>query len=154
MIDASAAARYDAGMARSRTTRIVLILFGVLLVLCCGVVVAGTITYRSIQAASGPARDAANAFLGQLKADDTSAAYANLCATTRSRFSAADFAATVHNRPRVQSYSIVGTSVANVNGDVSATVTANIRYADGSSENRSLPLVKDGDVWRICGQPY
>src|SRR5215470_106464 len=142
-------------MARSRrTTRIVLILTGLLLVLCCGVVVAGTVTYRSIQAAAGPARDATTAFLAHLKADETSAAYASLCPAARARFSEADFAGIVHNRPRVQSYSISATNVATVNGEVSGTVTADIRYADGSSEKRAIPLVKDGDTWRICGQPY
>jgi hypothetical protein len=139
---------------RKRTTRIVLIIVGVLGLLCCGGVVAATVTFRSIQESTGPARDAVDGFLAHLTADDTAAAYASLCTSTKQRYSEGDFTTTVHNRPRVSGYSIVNTNVSTVNGNVSGAVTAQLRYADGSSEPHLFPLVKEGDAWRICGQPY
>ena len=139
---------------RSRTTRTVLIIVAVLAVLCCGGVVAATVAFRSIQQSTGPARDTVDGFLGHLSADQTAAAYASLCASTRQRYSEADFTATVHNRPKLSGYSIVSTNVSTVNGHVSGAVTAQLRYADGSSEPHEFPLVKEGDAWRICGQPY
>ena len=154
---------YDAGMAyttptppprRSNTTRIVLIIVGVLALLCCCGVVVATFAFRSIQQSTAPVQDTVDVFLKHLQADETDAAYTNLCSSTQARYSASEFATTVHNRPKLASYSIVNTNVANVNGKVSGQVTAKLTYADGSSEPHLFPLVKDGDAWRICGQPY
>jgi hypothetical protein len=156
---------YDAGMTytypapappprRSNTTRIVLIIVGVLLVLCCGGVAVAAFAFRSIQQSTAPVQDSVDGFLKHLQADETDAAYADLCTSTKARYSQSEFATTVHNRPRLASYSIVNTNVSNVNGKVSGQVTARLSYADGSSEPHLFPLVKEGDAWRICGQPY
>jgi hypothetical protein len=139
---------------RNRTTRIVLIVVAALALLCCGGVAVATFAFRSIQESTGPVRDTVDGFLGHLKADETDAAYASLCASTKGRYSETDFTTTVHNRPRVASYSIVSTNVSNVNGRVSGAVTAQLTYTDGSSEPHQFPLVKEGDAWRICGSPY
>ena len=139
---------------RNRTTRIVLIVVAALVLLCCGGVAVSAFTFRSIQESTGPVRDTVDGFLGHLKADETDAAYASLCASTKGRYSETDFTTTVHNRPRLANYSIVNTSVSNVNGRVSGAVTARLTYTDGSSEPHLFPLVKEDDAWLICGQPY
>ena len=40
------------------------------------------------------------------------------------------------------------------NGTVSATVNAELTYADGSSETHLFQLTKESDAWRVCGNPY
>jgi len=139
---------------RKRTIRIVLIVVAALALLCCGGVALGAVAFRSIQESTGPVRDTVDGFLGHLKADETDAAYTSLCARTKGRYSESDFATTVHNRPRLAGYTILNTNVSNVNGQVSGGVTARLTYTDGSSEPHQFPLVKEGDAWRICGQPY
>jgi hypothetical protein len=138
----------------THTTRIVLIVLAVLL-LGCGAVVVVPIVFNSIRgAAAGLPKDTVDAFIKHLEADETSAAYASLCARTRGQFTEADFARTVHNRPRIVDYSIARTDIANVNGSVSASVSTQLRYADSSLEPHPFPLVKEDNHWRICGQPY
>ena len=139
---------------RSNTTRIVLIIVGVVLVLCCGGVAVATFAFRSIAQSTGPVQDTVSDFLKHVQADETDAAYADLCTATQQRYSQSDFATTVHNRPKLTSYTIVNTNVSNVNGKVSGQVTARLTYTDGSSEPHLFPLVKEGDAWRICGSPY
>ena len=135
------------------TTRIVLIVIGVLAVLCCGVFVAAAFGFNVLLNTTRPAREAADEFLKRVQSGDTSSAYASLCAPTRGRFTEAAFDQTIHNRP-FSSYSIVMTSVATVNGVPSASVSVKLRYADGSSDNHEVPLVKENDEWHVCGQPY
>jgi hypothetical protein len=46
------------------------------------------------------------------------------------------------------------TSVRNVNGRVSATVTVALTFADGSAETHTVPMTKENETWKICGRPY
>jgi len=132
----------------------VLIVVGALLVLCCGGVAVAAFAFRSIAQSTAPVQDTVSDFLKHVQADETDAAYADLCTATQQRYSQSDFATTVHNRPKLTSYTIVNTNVSNVNGKVSGQVTARLTYTDGSSEPHLFPLVKEGDAWRICGSPY
>jgi hypothetical protein len=136
-----------------RRARTIVIVVGILALLCCGVFIAGGFGFTSLLNTSGPAREAADTFLKQIQSGDASGAYASLCVPTRNRFTESAFAATVHNRP-LTSYSINGTSVANVNGNTTGRVSVELHYADGTSEKRAVPLVTENDQWRVCGQPY
>src|SRR5262249_38629148 len=129
---------------RRSTTRIVLIVVGVLSLLCCGLFAVGAFGFTVLFNTTRPATDAADEFLKHVQAGDTSDAYASLCAATRGRFTQATFDQTVHNRP-ISSYSITSTSVATVNGVASASVSAQVRYADGGQGAHDVPLVKEGD---------
>jgi hypothetical protein len=140
---------------RTRTTKRVLIVVGVVLVLCCGgAVTGGVVLFKSVLGATGPARDNVGTFLDQLAAGETGAAYEDLCTATRDQFTAEQFAQIVNDRPKIVRRSIVGTNVMNSNGHVSAAVSAEIQYADGSSDAHLFRLVKEGGAWKICGQPY
>jgi Domain of unknown function (DUF4878) len=140
---------------RSHTVRTILIIVGIVLVLCCGGAIAGgVVLFKSVQSATGPARDTVDTFLNQLAAGETDAAYENLCAAAREQFTAEQFAQIVNGRPKITQHSIVGTNVVNSNGQVSASVNAEIRYADGSTDTHLFRLRKESGTWRVCGQPY
>jgi flagellar basal body-associated protein FliL len=139
---------------RKRTGRVVLIVVAIVLVLCCGGAVGVTVLVNNVQDATGPAKASAASFLALLVAGETDTAYAELCPPTRAQFSAAEFAQIVNGRPKLMSYSIVGTNVGNLNGHWSGTVRALLQYPDGSSETHVLEMVKDSNDWRVCGNPY
>jgi len=139
---------------RKRTGRVVLIVVAIVLVLCCAGVLGIAVFVRTFGNATGPARDNVDTFLGQLKNGQTDAAYADLCAPTRGQFSAAEFAQIVNAKPKLSSYTVVSTNVSTVNGHTSATVQASLKSVDGHIENHVFELVKEGNDWRVCGNPY
>src|SRR5262245_38034428 len=140
---------------QSHTLRTVLIVVGVALVVCCaGAIGGGYAIYRGVSAATGPVRDTVNAFLGDLEAGNTASAYEYLCGPVRSQYPGAVFAEVVSRRPKLSSHSIIGVNVNNVNGDVSGSVTARLRYADSSADLHVFHLAKEDGNWRICGDPY
>ncbi|MBO0867867.1 MAG: hypothetical protein J2P15_04825 [Micromonosporaceae bacterium] len=137
------------------TLRTVLIIVGVVLVVCCaGGIAGGYAIYRGVNAATGPARDTVNTFLGDLEGGNTAGAYAYLCGSTRQKYTTDAFTAVLGQRPKLVSHSITGTSVNNVNGTVSASVSARLSFVDGSSDLHVFILNKEGGGWRICGDPY
>jgi hypothetical protein len=82
------------------TLRTVLIILGASLVLCCaGGVVGGVLLFRGVAREGAPVRAAADAFITDLQEDNLPHAYGLLCADTRSRFSAGDFAEGVRRPP-------------------------------------------------------
>jgi hypothetical protein len=140
---------------RTRTTRAVLIIVGIVLVVCCGGAIAGGfVLLKSVQNATQPARDSVDTFLNHLEAGEIDAAYEDLCTRTRGQFTAEQFAQIINNRPKIVHHSIIGTNVMNSNGRVSASVNAKIQYVDGSSDTHLFQLAKEGGAWRVCGQPY
>jgi hypothetical protein len=139
---------------RRRTGRIVLIVAAIVLVLCCAGAIGIAVFVSTLGKATGPAKDRAEEFIGYLDVGQTDAAYADLCGPTKGRFSAPEFAQIVRGRPKLSSYTVTSTNVSNVNGRVSGTVRATLTYVDGSSENHVFELVKEGDDWRVCGNPY
>jgi hypothetical protein len=138
----------------NRTTRIVLIVVGSVLALCCVLTSIGAyLLYRTVSDAIGPVRAEANQFLTDLEAQAYSSAYDRLCSSARERFTVEQFTARVQAQ-RPTRHDLVGTNVSNVNGFVSATVTARITYATGFTDDHVLRMAKENGAWRVCGNPY
>jgi hypothetical protein len=77
-----------------------------------------------------------------------------LCQQTRSAFPRIEFAQGVSTQPMITSHSIDGAMLRNVNGKTSATVTASLTLSTGFVDNHTFTLIKEGDDWKVCGNPY
>jgi hypothetical protein len=150
--DPGPAARAAQATAHVRT---VLIVVGVVLVLCCGgAVVGGFFLFRTVQEATGPAREATDAFITDLESGDRAAAYDLLCASTQRQFTRDAFAQGLDQQPKVRSHKIDWVNVSNFNGRVSATVTTQLTLDTGFVDQHNFALVKENGQWKVCGQPY
>ncbi|WP_155372690.1 Rv0361 family membrane protein [Catellatospora vulcania] len=131
--------------------RKILIIVAIVLLLCCGgAAVAGYFAYRGIEAATGPARDAATAYADDLVARDYAGAYAGLCSRTRALTSEQQFIAEQTAGPRISDYSVAGVNVEQHNSTVSGVVTLELTRADGSQSVLGVPLLKEDGQWRVC----
>jgi Domain of unknown function (DUF4878) len=128
---------------------------GVALLFCLvGVAGLGAYNLQAVYRASGPARDAADAFLRDVAAGDLPAAYNRLCPDTRDRLSRDAFAQRVRALPRIRTYEVRDVSVATNRAELKGTVTADVTWDTGVPEPRTLTMVTvDGD-WRVCGDPF
>jgi hypothetical protein len=133
----------------------VLIVVGIVVAVCCVAGIAGGIyLFTSINRATGPARDAADAFVRELEVGDTQDAYNMLCRSTKERFSPDAFASGVRSQPRITGHRILNTTVNTVNGRSSAQVTLELSYESGFTERHSFLVVPEDDAWKVCGNPY
>ncbi|MGW0434948.1 Rv0361 family membrane protein [Micromonospora sp. NPDC003197] len=133
------------------TTRIVLIVVAVVLVLCClGAGLFGYVFYRTVQDATGPARDATTGYLDDLRERDYPGAYGRLCTQVRADMTAEEFARRQSAQPTITSYKIVGLNVTNNNGRVTGTTTVRLTQEPGATSTQVFPLVKEDGQWRIC----
>ncbi|MBB4961829.1 Rv0361 family membrane protein [Micromonospora polyrhachis] len=133
------------------TTRIVLIVVAVVLVVCClGGGILGFVLYRTVQDATGPAREATTAYVDDLRERDYPGAYGRLCARVRADLTAEEFARRQAPQPTIASYKIVGLNVNNTNGRVTGTATVQLTQDAGATVTQVFPLVKEGGQWRIC----
>ncbi|GAA4257266.1 Rv0361 family membrane protein [Dactylosporangium darangshiense] len=140
---------------KSNTLRTVLIVVGSVLVLCCGaVVVGGFFLFRNIGDSIGPAQDAAVTFVTRLEQDDVDGAYGLLCGDTREQYTATAFADRVRQQPKIRSHSVAGVSVVGRPGGASATVSMRLTLDSGFAAEHAFPMVKEGNAWKVCGQPY
>ncbi|MBB3101584.1 hypothetical protein FHR83_009313 [Actinoplanes campanulatus] len=130
------------------------IIVGVVVVLCTCVVAGGYFFVSGIQEATGPARQAAEEFVADLESGNSDAAYGRLCADTTSDFTREAFVQGLSGQPAIRSHEIVGVNVSNVNGRVSATVTANLTLDSGFVDRPTFPLVQEDGQWKVCGQPF
>jgi hypothetical protein len=140
---------------RRNTLRNVLIIVGVLVVLCCGgAVIGGVFLVKAGLSAIRPAQDATDAFVTDLESGNYSGAYGRLCAGTRSEFTEDRFSRGVQAQPHIRGHRLVGAWVGNINGHTSATVTVELTQDGGFVDHHTFPLVKEGDAWKVCGEPY
>jgi len=140
---------------KRRTLRTVLIVVGVVLVLCCGGAgVGGYFLYKGVKDATGPAKQAAEAFVGDLEGGDVAGAYGLLCGSTRERYTSDAFAEGVAKQPKIRSHTVDGVFVSNMNGRTSATVNMGLTMDSGFTDRHTFTLVKEDGAWKICGQPY
>jgi flagellar basal body-associated protein FliL len=137
---------------RKRPWKKILLIVAVVLVLCCGG--GGFAIYRVLKSASAPVRDAANTFVEDVAADRVDAAYASLCSATKQKFSSAQFAEYVHGRRKITKHHTIGFSVNKTAGRDTGSVTMRLTYSDGSTEEHMFGLVKEGDDYHVCGDPY
>ncbi|MEV4641012.1 hypothetical protein AB0J80_27090 [Actinoplanes sp. NPDC049548] len=132
-----------------------LIVVGVVSVLlCAGGLTGGYFFFRAVQKATGPARQAADGFVTDLESGNAGAAYGRLCADTRRDFTRDEFVQGLNGQPRIRSHRIVGVSVSDSNGRVSALVTAELKLDTGFVDQHRFPLVKEDGQWKMCGQPF
>ncbi|OZV82220.1 hypothetical protein CA850_07895 [Micromonospora echinospora] len=134
-----------------RTTRTILIVVGVVLVLCClGGSIGGFWLYRTVKDAVGPASDSATTYLDAMRRGDHSAAYGQLCAPTRSRISEADFTRMQAAQPRLREYEITGVNVTSTNGRTEGSATVRLTQENGTETTQLFRLVKEDGTWRVC----
>jgi hypothetical protein len=121
-------------------------------VVCGGGIGAGV--FLLLRGVSEAPRNATNAFADDLEAKDWAGAYDKLCGDTRSAFTPDQFTQFAQSRGDVRDHAITNFSVSNTNGRQTATINVSFEKADGSEESRRIPLLKEGEDWKICGQPY
>jgi hypothetical protein len=132
-----------------------LLLAGVAVGLCLvGVAGLGAWNVQVVTGASGPVRDTADGFLREVAAGDADRAYGRLCAEARSRWSGPGFAAWLATPPQVTGYEITDVSVATSGGRPRGTVRVRLIREGGGGEDRELPVVREDDGWRVCGDPW
>jgi hypothetical protein len=127
--------------------------FGV--ALCCvGVAGLGAWNLQTVRGAAGPVRETADGFLREVTAGDSAGAYERLCADARGRWSPIGFTSWVRTPPVVSDYEITDVSVSTEGGRPRGTVTVRLTRDGGVTEERRLPVVREGDDWRVCGDPF
>ncbi|WP_018723326.1 Rv0361 family membrane protein [Salinispora fenicalii] len=138
-----------------RPVRTGLVVAGAMVLLCC-VGVAGLAAWnlQAVTRAAGPVRLTADGFLRQLTTGDTTGAYEQLCADSRSRWSKIGFTSWVRTPPTVQDYEIVDVAVTSRRGRPQGTVTVRLTRDSGTTEQRDLSIVTEDGGWRVCGDPY
>lgn len=131
-----------------RSYKTLFIVLGIVVVLCCaggiGTAFWGVDKFRG---AVGAVRGAAAEYLDAVQAGDLDGAYGQLCSRSRSTFTRDEYAA---ETPKISSYHINGTSVSNINGVKTGTVTSDITLESGTSIASVLNLIKEQDDWRVC----
>jgi hypothetical protein len=140
---------------RRRTRRGALVLTGAVLLVCCvGAGGLGLWNYQFVRQSSGPARDTADAFLRELSAGDSAAAYDRLCGATRDRWSREGLAQLVIARGKISRYAIRDVALATERGRMRGTVTAELTRESGAVDSHKLTVIKDEGRWVVCGDPF
>ncbi|MEE6259984.1 Rv0361 family membrane protein [Plantactinospora sonchi] len=140
---------------RPSRTRGMLSLVAAGLFLCCvGAAGLGAWNYQHVRESSSAAQREAEAFLGEVVGGDPDGAYDRLCGDTRERWSRAEFVRRLSVPPTISRYDIDDVSVASDQGQLRATVVAKLTRRSGAVDQREMPMVRDGDRWRVCGDPF
>jgi hypothetical protein len=140
---------------KSHTVRIVLIVVGAVLVVCCaGGIVGGVSLFRGVARATGPALKVADEFVTDLQSGDTSGAYDLLCDSTRGAFTPEAFARGVTSQPRIVSHRTGRVNVTSGTGGSTAVVAMKLTMQNGFVDEHTFPLVKEDSRWKVCGGPY
>nr|MDT0657657.1 hypothetical protein [Micromonospora sp. DSM 115978] len=138
-----------------RTARGVVLATAVVALVCLvGATGLGLWNYQSVRGAREPARQVAEAFLGDLVVGDAETAYDRLCAATRDRWQRLEFVRWIGGRPALSRYAIQDVSVATRDGRLRGTVTAELTQPSGKVVTHPLTVVREDGDWRVCGDPY
>ena len=138
---------------RRRRWPIIVAVIAVALLLCCGGGAYGI--YRLVVGVSAPARDSATSFVEKLERGDLDAAYESLCARTKQAYTRQKFSDFLETQQKITGHATTGFSVQTAGGgQATATVSMELRYKDGSKSRHDFALVKEGDTYRVCGDPY
>ncbi|MGC4807819.1 hypothetical protein [Micromonospora sp. DT233] len=113
----------------------------------------GAWNVQVVTGAAGPVRETADGFLRDVAAGDADRAYGRLCADARTRWSGSGFAAWLRTPPRVTGYEITDVRVATRGGRPRGTVAVRLIRDGGAGAAHDLPVVRDDDGWRVCGDP-
>ncbi|WBB70860.1 hypothetical protein [Micromonospora sp. WMMD812] len=132
-----------------------LVFAGVGVALCCvGVAGLGVWNLQVVTQAAGPVRETSDEFLRSVTVGDTDGAYERLCEEARGKWSEVGFTSWVRTPPMVRDYEIVDVSVTTRGGRPHGTVTVKLTRDSGTTEERKLPVVREGGHWRVCGDPF
>jgi hypothetical protein len=137
---------------RGRTLTIVLIIVAAVLVVCCGGGAAGF--YFLLSGTTKAPKAAASDFLDALESGRTEDAYNGLCKATQASFGPEQFDQLVKESPPASHDMNWGGSYSNSNGIETASITASITYRDGAERDHTFPMRKEGNAWKVCGNPY
>lgn len=136
---------------KNQTLKIVLIVAGILLALCCiGSLIAGFFIYRAIQEGTGPAKNAVTGYYEDLKAGNYGSAYDRLCSETQEAVTRDDFVSVQNLLPKVTDYKVVGVNVSNVNGKWTGSVSVRVSRDRAGETTQNVELVKEGGGWKVC----
>jgi len=139
-------------MTSSRKT---LTVAGIALLICFGAALSGGFyLFASSRGTTEPVREATEAFLRDLETGNLDSAYGKLCRETQANYPPDSFTAVVRAQANLASHRILGVTVNTVNGRRSGQVTAELNHANGFTDRRSILLVQQDDVWKVCGSPY
>ncbi|MER7168992.1 hypothetical protein ABT336_23355 [Micromonospora sp. NPDC000207] len=132
-----------------------MLIAGCAVALCCtGVAGLGLWNVQVVRQADGPVRQTADGFLQDLSDGDTDGAYDLLCADARTRWSRIGFDQWVRTPPQVTGYHLLDVSVTTRSGRPEGTVGVRLERENATSDDRDLRVVRDGDGWKVCGDPY
>jgi hypothetical protein len=134
---------------------------GVLLLLCCIVaVVAGVLISRGVGGLAGnivAAQNRADDYFAAIQARDWNRAYGYLDRQTQSGTSTAALQRTWTAREtangRIVGFTATNTNVNTNNGRTTATIIGTLRYDSGTSETKTILMVKEGDEWKLSALP-
>lgn len=132
--------------------RKILVIVAIVLVLCCGgAAVGGYFLVRGVQEATGPARDAATAYVDDLIAGDYQGAYGRLCDRVKASTSEADYTRVQSAQLKISKYEVVGTNIQQRNATTTAVITMRLTQKEtGAALTQGFPLLKEDGEWRIC----
>jgi hypothetical protein len=132
----------------------------VLLVCCIGAVIAGVLISRGVGGLAGNiagAQNRADDYFAAIQAHDWNRAHSYLDRQTQSSTSTAALQRTWTAREsangRITGFSADNTNVNTSNGRTTGTVTGTLRYDTGTTETRTVLLVKEGDAWKLTALP-
>jgi hypothetical protein len=117
---------------------------------CLGGIGLGLYLHGTADKASAAPRAVTEAFVADLAAGDTAAAYVKLCARSQTQYTEDEFAAKVIAQPRPTEAKITGYSVHSAQAEVHTTLTLD----DGTSVDQDFVVAKEAGDWKVCGAPY
>lgn len=138
---------------RSRRKTLLVVLASVLLLACAGGGLALYFTIRTWRNTIEAPRAATEAYMRELQAGDTAAAYGGLCADDRRTETQEQFEQAI-GRQKPTAFEIVSSEVTHNNGVWSAEVIVRMTYATGLGEQKIFRLSREDTAWKICGGSY
>ena len=147
----SSATPADGKTGRTRSRRTIVLVTAVCVI---GAIIAIYFAVRSPSIPTGPVRSTAQNFFNDLKTKNFHDAYGSLCAVTRQSFTEEQFVSGQERLSTVDTFTIVSVSTQRVDGVPAGTVVVNLMRHSGTIEHHSIPMVKQGDQWFVCGEPY
>jgi hypothetical protein len=150
------ASKSSAAPAEGKTplTRFLRVAVSVAAVCAIGAIVAIYFAVRSPSIPTAPVRATAQNFFNDLKTKNFHDAYGSLCGITKQSFTEAQFVSSQQDLATVDSFTIASVSTQRVNGAPAGTVVVNLTRTGGAIEHHSVPMVKQGEQWFVCGEPY
>jgi Domain of unknown function (DUF4878) len=120
------------------------------------VVVAATVGFLLVRTANDAnrAKDATAVFFTELEQGRFDQAYQRLCPATQEKYPKDRFESELNARPPAGHEMTGELRVNGTPSGTTATVGVKLRYADGASDARLVPLERRDDEWRICGSPF